>query len=49
MNRALEEASGDYLGDRVAGIMEKLGHPHDEAGESASAPAAHKPGKGKKN
>ncbi|MFM0038032.1 MerR family transcriptional regulator [Paraburkholderia strydomiana] len=28
MNRALEEASGDYLGDRVAAIMEKkLGHP----------------------
>jgi hypothetical protein len=25
MNRALEEASGDYLGDRVAAIMEKLG------------------------
>lgn len=23
MNRALEEASGDYLGDRVAAIMEK--------------------------
>ena len=34
MNRALEEASGDYLGDRVAGIMEKLGHLHD--GESAT-------------
>jgi DNA-binding transcriptional MerR regulator len=30
MNRALEEASGDYLGDRVAAIMEKnLGHPGD--------------------
>lgn len=28
MNRALEDASGDYLGDRVAGIMaKKLGHP----------------------
>ncbi|SDR27429.1 transcriptional regulator, MerR family [Paraburkholderia fungorum] len=28
MNRALEEASGDYLGDRVAAIMEKnLAHP----------------------
>lgn len=28
MNRALEEASGDYLGDRVAAIMAKqLGHP----------------------
>ncbi|EIF33691.1 hypothetical protein BCh11DRAFT_01470 [Burkholderia sp. Ch1-1] len=28
MNRALEEASGDYLGDRVAAIMaKKLGHP----------------------
>jgi DNA-binding transcriptional MerR regulator len=26
MNRALEEASGDYLGARVAAIMEKLGH-----------------------
>jgi DNA-binding transcriptional MerR regulator len=25
MNRALEEASGDYLGDRVAAIMKKLG------------------------
>jgi hypothetical protein len=24
MNRALEEASGDYLGDRVAAIMAKL-------------------------
>ncbi|QQC67444.1 MerR family transcriptional regulator [Paraburkholderia ginsengisoli] len=30
MNRALEEASGDYLGDRTAAIMEKkLGHPAD--------------------
>ncbi|OLL28755.1 MerR family transcriptional regulator [Burkholderia sp. SRS-W-2-2016] len=30
MNRALEEASGDYLGDRVAAIMAtKLGHPAD--------------------
>lgn len=45
MNRALEEASGEYLGDRVAGIMEKLGHPHDEAGASA----ARTPGKSKKN
>jgi hypothetical protein len=29
MNRALEEASGDYLGDRVAGILEKLGSTHE--------------------
>jgi DNA-binding transcriptional MerR regulator len=33
MNRALEEASGDYLGDRVAAIMEKLQSAH------AAAPA----------
>ncbi|WP_341315952.1 MerR family transcriptional regulator [Paraburkholderia sp. IMGN_8] len=32
MNRALEEASGDYLGDRVAAIMEKkLGHAPEGA------------------
>ncbi|WGS53510.1 MerR family transcriptional regulator [Paraburkholderia sp. D15] len=38
MNRALEEASGDYLGDRVAAIMEKkLGHPAD-AKATASEP-----------
>ena len=39
MNRALEEASGDYLGDRVAAIMEKkLGHaPESTAAERAAA------------
>src|SRR3984885_6000292 len=32
MNRALEEASGDYFGDRVAAIMEKkLGNPAEGA------------------
>ncbi|MEW6339915.1 MAG: MerR family transcriptional regulator [Pseudomonadota bacterium] len=37
MNRALEEASGDYLGDRVAAIMErKLGGTH--AGTPPAAP-----------
>ncbi|MFM0553821.1 MerR family transcriptional regulator [Paraburkholderia sediminicola] len=36
MNRALEEASGDYLGDRVAAIMEKkLGHPAEGAAGAA--------------
>ncbi|SMG59210.1 MerR family transcriptional regulator [Paraburkholderia susongensis] len=46
MNRALEEASGDYLGGRVAAIMEKkLGHPAQ--GEVAKR-AAPKKGKGKK-
>jgi DNA-binding transcriptional MerR regulator len=41
MNRALEEASGDYLGDRVAAIMEKnLGHPPD--GPTAERGAAKK-------
>ncbi|MGF6774334.1 DNA-binding transcriptional MerR regulator [Paraburkholderia sp. GAS199] len=39
MNRALEEASGDYLGDRVAAIMEKkLGHaPDGTSGETGAA------------
>ncbi|MBN3806654.1 MerR family transcriptional regulator [Paraburkholderia sp. Ac-20336] len=46
MNRALEEASGDYLGDRVAAIMEKkLGHSAD--GETAKH-AAQKKSKTKK-
>jgi len=46
MNRALEEASGDYLGDRVAAIMERnLKHP---AGGSAGAAAATKKDKTKK-
>ena len=45
MNRALEEASGDYLGDRVAAIMEKkLAHP---AEGSASERGATKKGKKK--
>lgn len=37
MNRALEEASGDYLGDRVAAIMKKLGNAQTEtsAGDGA--------------
>ncbi|WP_118180271.1 MerR family transcriptional regulator [Paraburkholderia phosphatilytica] len=30
MNRAMEGASGDYLGERVAGIMEKLGRIQHE-------------------
>ncbi|MGH8782432.1 MerR family transcriptional regulator [Paraburkholderia sp.] len=47
MNRALEEASGDYLGDRVAGIMEKLGHPHSPLPGEPDEPGA-SPGKGKK-
>ncbi|WP_179709060.1 MerR family transcriptional regulator [Paraburkholderia bryophila] len=39
MNRALEEASGDYLGDRVAAIMEKkLGHPADGAAGKPDKP-----------
>ena len=38
MNRALEEASGDYLGDRVAAIMEtKLGHAAESPARSAPA------------
>jgi DNA-binding transcriptional MerR regulator len=42
MNRALEEASGDYLGDRVSAIMEKkLAHP-------AKGPAEER-GAGRKN
>jgi len=42
MNRALEEASGDYLGDRVAAIMAK------KLGESGAKPAiAHPAGKKK--
>ncbi|MDE1181765.1 MerR family transcriptional regulator [Paraburkholderia sp.] len=38
MNRALEEASGDYLGDRVAAILEtKLGRkPHTRDPDSAA-------------
>jgi DNA-binding transcriptional MerR regulator len=39
MNRALEEASGDYLGDRVAAIMEKLGRTHEDTPASADAEA----------
>ncbi len=36
MNRALEEASGDYLGERVAAIMaKKLGHPAEGAAGAA--------------
>jgi DNA-binding transcriptional MerR regulator len=46
MNRALEEASGDYLGDRVAAIMEKkLGH---QAQKTAAERPASKKGKTKK-
>jgi hypothetical protein len=46
MNRALEEASGDYLGDRVAAIMEKkLGHPAQGA---AAARTVTKKGNAKK-
>ena len=33
MNRALEEASGDYLGDRVASIMAKLEQRADSGGK----------------
>lgn len=36
MNRALEEASGDYLGDRVAAIMERLGGSHGGATTATS-------------
>jgi len=37
MNRALEDAAGDYLGDRVAAIMEKrLGNA--SAGRPSAAP-----------
>ena len=48
MNRALEEASGDYLGDRVASIMEKkLRRP--AASETVAAKSAvTKKGKAKK-
>jgi DNA-binding transcriptional MerR regulator len=37
-NRALEEASGDYLGDRVAAILARLGNaaPHETMREGAS-------------
>ncbi|TDY22342.1 MerR family transcriptional regulator [Paraburkholderia sp. BL6665CI2N2] len=43
MNRALEEASGDYLGDRVAAIMEKkLGHPAEGAASAAGTTKKHK-------
>jgi DNA-binding transcriptional MerR regulator len=35
MNRALEEASGDYLGDRVAAILEKV---ERERGSAKAAP-----------
>ncbi|WCM22304.1 MerR family transcriptional regulator [Paraburkholderia bryophila] len=46
MNRALEEASGDYLGDRVAAIMEKkLGHSAEGAGAERNAAKADKPKK----
>ncbi|MFM0737613.1 MerR family transcriptional regulator [Paraburkholderia xenovorans] len=46
MNRALEEASGDYLGDRVAAIMaKKLGHPPEGAGDEHGAGKKTKPGK----
>ncbi|MFL9875509.1 MerR family transcriptional regulator [Paraburkholderia megapolitana] len=49
MNRALEEASGDYLGDRVAGIMEKMGHLHDgEAGAQGTQVKPADPPKGRK-
>jgi hypothetical protein len=46
MNRALEEASGDYLGDRVAAIMEKLGRTHEDTPASADVEAkpARQPG-----
>lgn len=46
MNRALEEASGDYLGTRVAAIMEKLGH--GEAGTADDKAAATKRAMAKK-
>jgi hypothetical protein len=46
MNRALEEASGDYLGDRVAAIMEKkLGHPSEGAAAERVAAKKIKPQK----
>ncbi|RAS24747.1 MerR family transcriptional regulator [Paraburkholderia bryophila] len=46
MNRALEEASGDYLGDRVAAIMEKkLGHSADGAAAERNVARADKPKK----
>ncbi|ASL48611.1 Mercuric resistance operon regulatory protein [Burkholderia sp. AD24] len=46
MNRALEEASGDYLGDRVAAIMEKkLGHSADGAAAECNVAKADKPKK----
>lgn len=39
MNRALEEASGDYLGDRVAAIMaKKLGQPPESGATKKSTP-----------
>ncbi|RFU44128.1 MerR family transcriptional regulator [Paraburkholderia sp. DHOC27] len=36
MNRALEDAAGDYLGDRVASIMKKLGNAQVAASASAA-------------
>jgi hypothetical protein len=46
MNRAMEEASGDYLGDRVAAIMEKkLGHPSEGAAAERVAAKKIKPQK----
>lgn len=46
MNRALEEASGDYFGDRVAAIMEKkLGHAPDVAPGERAAGRQDKPKK----
>ncbi|HYS64720.1 MAG TPA: MerR family transcriptional regulator [Paraburkholderia sp.] len=46
MNRALEEASGDYLGDRVAAIMaKKLGHPLEGAATERATARKDKRGK----
>lgn len=49
MNRALEEASGDYLGGRVAAIMEKkLGRAPDGTGNKAGPAKAEPSGNDKK-
>ncbi|MCC8396622.1 MerR family transcriptional regulator [Paraburkholderia sp. MMS20-SJTR3] len=50
MNRALEEASGDYLGDRVAAIMAtRLGHPADGHHAHERERAAEKRGAARKS
>lgn len=46
MNRALEDASGDYLGTRVAAIMEKkLGHPAESGAATQNTGKKAKPKK----